>query len=169
MTTFITPAHPTHHHGADRIESVIHAAQSMGKNFSGVAGLFTTLLSGFVAAILVLSSHLLHNVAAGHWVVIWMSLWTIGFFALAFFSGAAQHIALETKTGLDAWSRAQAQTHADRRFWAAAQADNRIMMELQAAKVHQEPAEPTMTASLQDMHNAKIPAFMASAHTREYI
>ena len=45
--------HPTHHHGADRVESAIDAAKQVRRDFSRARGLATLLLSALTAAIMV--------------------------------------------------------------------------------------------------------------------
>lgn len=173
MTRFINPAHPIHHHGADRLEAVMQAAQDTGKSLSGVGGLSTALLSAVVAAVLVTVSQVMDNFAADHMIVMWMALWFVGFLTLAFFSGASRQLAANTKKSLDAWSLALAEASADKRLWAAAKDDHRVMADLQSATGRQ---EPNASASIDPYDNGtqgpapvKLTAFMASPHTRYYI
>jgi len=133
MTRFIDIDYPTHHHGADRVESAIDAAQKARRDFSGARGLATLLLSALTAAILVVAYQVMDSVAEGHLLAMWMALWIVAFAALALFAGGTRRLAARTRGGLDASSRSRAQTRADRRLWAMALEDNRLMTELQVA------------------------------------
>ena len=133
MTSFINIKYSAQHHGANRVESVIDAAQQVGHGFSGTRGLATLLLSAVAAAVMVVAYQVMDSVAEGHLLVMWMGLWAVAFAALALFAGAARRMAAGTKNSLDAWSRSLAEARADQRLWAMAKADARIMTDLQMA------------------------------------
>ena len=150
MARFINSNYPTHHQGADRIESVIDAAKEVRHDFSGARGLATLLLSALTAAILVVAYQVMDSVAEGHLLAMWMALWIVAFAALALFAGATRQLAARTKSGLDAWSRNRAQARADRRLWDMALRDSRLMSELQVAMTRgdeeSDTASPAMLA-----------------------
>lgn len=138
MTSFINVNHPTHHQGADRIESAIDAALQVRQGFSATRGLATLLLSAVVAAAMVVADQVMDSVAEGHLLMMWVALWAVAFTVLALFAGAARQIAAGIKNSLDAWSRNLAQARADQRLWAAARNDYRVMADLDAAMLREE-------------------------------
>ena len=150
MTRFIDISYPTHHQGADRVESAINAAKQVGRNCSGARGLATLLLSALTAAIMVVAFQVMDSLAEGHLLAMWTALWIVAFVALALFAGAARRLVARAKSSLDAWSRQRAQTRADLRLWAMARQDSRLMAELQTAMMrgaeHSETATPAELA-----------------------
>lgn len=133
MTRFIDINYPTRHHGADRVESVIDAADQVRRDFSGTRGLATLLLSAVTAAIMVVAYQIMDSVTEGHLLAMWMALWIVAFAALALFAGTTSQLAAQAKSRLDAWSRNRAQARADQRLWSMALQDSRLMAELQMA------------------------------------
>lgn len=146
MTSFINIKYSAQHHGADRVESVIDAAQQAGHGFSGTRGLATLLLSALAAAVMVVAYQVMDSVAEGHLLVMWIGLWAAAFAALALFAGAARRLAAGTKNSLDAWSRSLAEARADQRLWAMAKDDPRIMTDLQMAMSRSEVESEVMSA-----------------------
>jgi len=128
MTSFINIKYSAQHHGADRVEPAIDAAQQMRRGFSGTHGLATLLLSAVAAAVMVVAYQVMDSVAEDHLLLMWLAL----------FAGAARQIAVRTKNSLDAWSRSLAEAHADQRLWALAKADHRVMADLQTAMLREE-------------------------------
>ena len=148
MTRFIDTAFPTHHHGADRVESAIDAAQQVRRDFSGARGLATLLLSALTAAIMVVAYQVIDSVAEGHLLAMWIALWIVAFAALALFAGATSQLAAQSKSRLDAWSRNRAQARADQRLWSMALQDSRLMAELQMAMTRGEEEAETGSPAL---------------------
>ena len=138
MTSFVTTQHPLHHQGAERVESVMDAAQKVSRGVSGTRALSTLLLSAMAAAVIVVAYQVMDTQAEGHLLVLWMTMWLVAFAALAFVSGASRGLAQRLKSGLDAWSRSMAQSRADQRLWAMAQGDSRVMADLQSAVMREE-------------------------------
>jgi hypothetical protein len=153
MTSFINIKYSAQHHGADRVESAIDAAQQVRRDLAGTRGLATLLLSAALAAVMVVAYEVMDSVAEGHLLVLWMSLWAVAFAALALFTGSARKLAVQLGAGLDRWSRSLAEARADQRLWAMAKNDHRLMADLQAAisleevraEVAQESAEAPLT------------------------
>ncbi len=133
MTTFVNIKHSAQHHGADRIESAVTAAQPVRRGFSASSSVVALVFSAVTAAGLVVSYHVMDSVEEGHLLVMWMALWYAAFAALALFAGVARQAAQHLKGSLDNWSRNLAQKRADERLWAMAKADPRLMADLQAA------------------------------------
>ena len=138
MASFINIKYSAQHHGANRVEAVMDAAEQARHGLSGTRGMATLLLSAVAAAVMVVAYQVMDSVAEGHLLVMWIALWAVAFAALALFAGAARQIAARTKTGLDAWSRSLAEARADQRLWAMAKADPRIMTDLQMAMTRSE-------------------------------
>ncbi|MBP6717258.1 MAG: hypothetical protein KA173_00140 [Rhodoferax sp.] len=100
---------------------------------AGQRGLSAMLLAAMVSALIVVADQLIETWADGHLMLAWVALWVIAFAALALFAGSAQRLAQATLEALNGWAARSAQARADRRLWASAQADPRIMADLQAA------------------------------------
>ena len=145
MTRFINISYPTHHQGADRVESTIHAARQARRDFFGARALATLLLSALTAAVMVVTTQVMDSIAEGHLLAMWTALWIVAFVALALFAGATRRLAARARSGLDAWSGKRAQTRADLRLWAMAGQDSRLMAELQAAMMRGEEDSETAT------------------------
>ena len=130
MTTFIQPGFSTRHAGVDRVES---AAVAVRRGFDSTKGLSAMLLAAMVSALLVVADQLMDTWAEGHLMVAWVVLWAVGFTAVAVFAGAARKVATALVRALDAWSARVAQNRADRRLWATALSDPRVMADLTMA------------------------------------
>lgn len=101
--------------------------------FDSTKGLSSMLLAAMVSALVVVADRLIDTWADGHLLAAWVALWAVGFAALAVFSGAARKLAASAVVALDKWSQRVAQNRADERLWAIAQADPRVMADLQMA------------------------------------
>lgn len=142
MTAFVTTHQLTQHAGANRVESALAGASQIKRGISGTRGLATLLLSAIVAAVMVVANQVMDSVTEGHLLVMWMAMWISAFIALALFATPARNLAQRVKTGLDAWSAGVAQRRADERLMAAAQADPRVMQDLQAVMQRAEADQP---------------------------
>ncbi len=174
MTSFINIKYSAQHHGADRVESAMDAAQQMRHGFSGTRGLATLLLSALTAAIMVVAYQVMDSVAEGHLLVMWIALWAVAFAALALFAGTTRQLAARTKNSLDAWSRSLAQARADQRLWTMARQDDRLMADLQAAMMHEEVqaeiASSTVLARAAKSRSAvRLGSSVVRASQRNYI
>lgn len=107
--------------------------QTLSGQTVGQRGLSAMLLAAMVSALIVVADQLIETWADGHLMLAWVALWVIGFAALALFAGSAQMLAKATLGALNGWAARSAQARADRRLWASAQADPRIMADLQSA------------------------------------
>jgi len=105
----------------------------MRARFDSTKGLSAMLLAAMVSALVVVADRLIDTWADGHLLAAWVALWAVGFAALAVFSGAARKLAVSAVVALDKWSQRVAQNRADERLWAIAQADPRVMADLQMA------------------------------------
>lgn len=99
----------------------------------GHRGLSAMLLAAMASALIVVADQLIETWADGHLMLAWVVLWVIGFAALALFAGSAHTLAKASMGALNGWAARSAQARADRRLWASALADPRIMDDIQAA------------------------------------
>ncbi len=133
MTRFVAPSFPTVHPGVARLEAAAEGAQLLRRRLAGGPGLATLLLSAMAAAVLVAAYQVMDTVAEGHLLVIWTGGWLAAFAALALLAGASRRMAAGLRARLDAWSAGRARARAERRLWAIAQEDPRVMADLQVA------------------------------------
>lgn len=133
MTRFINPSFPTEHPGVVRAEAVIAAAGGFYRNFDSSRSLATVMLAAVVSALVVAADQLVDSWAEGHLLMAWMIVWAVGFAAIALFAGSARNLAGYVVKALDAWSLREARARADKRLWATALSDPRIMADLQVA------------------------------------
>ncbi|MCJ0765519.1 hypothetical protein [Variovorax terrae] len=138
MTSFVHTHYPLQHPGVARMESAVGTVRQMGQRFDSAKGLAAMLLAAIVSALLVVASRLVDTWTDGHLLAAWVLLWAVGFAALALFAGTARLIARRLVTSLDAWSHRVAQQRADKRLWAIARNDPRVMADLQAARLRSE-------------------------------
>lgn len=95
--------------------------------------LASLLLSAGVAALVVMADQLMEPWAESHVVAAWIALWAVAVVAIMALRGLTRHLAQQVMQGLDGWSAEVAQRRSDRRLWAMAQSDSRMMSDLQAA------------------------------------
>lgn len=133
MSRFIQPSYPARTLDAVHRGAVVTAATGQHRGFDSTKGLSAMLLTAMVSAMLVVADQLIDTWADGHLMVAWVSLWLVGFSALAIFAGAARKLAVAVVGSLDAWSQRVAQGRADARLWVIAESDPRVMAELNAA------------------------------------
>ncbi len=108
------------------------------RGFDCTKGLSAMLLAAMVSSLVVVADQLIDTWADGHLLVAWIALWLVGFSALAIFAGAARKLAVTAVGALDAWSVRVAKTRADKRLWAIAKTDARVMADLTAAMARNE-------------------------------
>lgn len=138
MVSFTQSRFPAQHAGVARHAAVAGATSATHRGFDSTKGLSAMLLTAMVSALVVVADQLIDTWADGHLMVAWIALWVVGFSALALFAGAARKLAVTVVSALDAWSVRVAKTRADKRLWAIAKTDPRVMAELTAAKTRNE-------------------------------
>lgn len=100
---------------------------------SSSRALASLLLAAGVATLVVVADQLMESWAERHVIAAWLALWAIAVAAIVVLRGATRALARQTMHGLDAWSAHVAQRRADRRLWAMAQEDPRLMSDLRSA------------------------------------
>ena len=133
MTSFVTPSFPTEHRGVKRMEAAAESAMNLGQRLSAARVLSAVLLVSMAAAVLVAAYEVMDTVAEGHLLVLWTGAWLAAFAALPLLASALRTLSAGLKLRLDAWSRRLAQASAERRLWAIAEQDPRVMADLQVA------------------------------------
>ena len=131
MTTFVHIDYPTTHPGVERALRVARKFQGVGARLSQERGLAALLQWSVVAAVLVGAFQALESLSEDHLMLAWLAMWLVALSALAFFARPLHHLHLGQR--LAAWNLRRKQAEADRRLWALAQVDPRIMAELQGA------------------------------------
>ena len=109
------------------------AVASVRVEHTSSRALASLLLAAGVSALVVGADQLMEPWADRHAVAAWVALWAIAVAAIVVLRGLTRAMARHTMLGLDAWSAQLAQRRADRRLWAMAQTDERLMGDLQAA------------------------------------
>lgn len=133
MTSFVHPQFPAQHAGVSRAESVVAAAQQLGKGFNSTRGLASMLLAAMVAALVVVADQLVETWADGQLFVAWIVMWAVGFAAMALLAGSARNLSATVMKKLDGFVQRRAQARADERMWAYARTDARVMADIRAA------------------------------------
>lgn len=133
MTRFVTPSFPTEHQGVNRMEAAAESAMKLSQRLSATRVTSAVLLVSMTAAVLVAAYKVMDTLAEGHLLVLWTGAWLAAFAALPLLAGALRTLSAGLKLRLDAWSRRLAQARAERRLWAIAEQDPRVMADLQAA------------------------------------
>src|SRR5574343_583345 len=95
--------------------------------------LASLLLAAGVSALVVLADQMLDSWAERHEIAAWLVLWGIAVLAIVLLRGVTRVLARKAMTALDQWSAGMAQRRADERLLSMAQADPRMMADLQAA------------------------------------
>ena len=136
MTSFVHLEYSNQHAGVTRVETAIASVTALTshvkRNFFGTYSLAVLLLSAIAAAVMVAAYQVMENMADGHLLVLWTSMWAVAFVALAAFASSARNAIVGVKNTLDQWSRNVALRRADERLWAMAKTDARLMADLQA-------------------------------------
>lgn len=95
--------------------------------------LASLLLAAGVSALVVLADQFMASWAESHEIAAWLVLWGIAVLAIVLLRGLTRLMARQAMGALDQWSARVARRRADERLWAIAQADPRMMADLQRA------------------------------------
>lgn len=112
--------------------------RSKRRVFDSARGLSALLLGAMVSAMVVVADQLIETWADGHLLVAWVALWLVSFTALALFAGSAHQLSNSVVDALGAMAKRRAGKRADEHLWAMAQADPRLMADLQGAMARRE-------------------------------
>ncbi len=140
MTSFVCPDYPSQHGGLTRMREGLSAVQSFTTSIRSGKGLAGVLVAGGVAAAIVIADQIVTAWADGHLLLAWIAMWAIVFTLLALFSDTIRTWPTRLSADIDARLLAYRQAAVQARNWAAAQADPRLMADLQVAMVRSEQA-----------------------------
>ena len=118
------------------------------------------LLAAAVAALAVVADQLIGTWADGHLMAAWVAMWAVVFAGTLLLAGTARRMSQRVMAGLDTWARRRAEARAEARYLALAQADARVMADLQAAR---DRAEIAAAAAAAETLDAQAPAYDADA------
>lgn len=91
------------------------------------------LVAAVLAAVLVVADQLIQTWVDGHLLLIWVTLWTVVFAALAWLAPVLRRSVATASERLSLWAQARAAQRADAVLWRSAQTDARMMGDLQSA------------------------------------
>lgn len=140
MTSFVSPEISPKHGGLTRMCDGLSTAQSFATRIRGAKGLAGVLVAGGVAAAIVVADQIVTAWADGHLLLAWIAMWVIVFTLLALFSDSIRTWPARLGSAIDARFLAYSQAADLARTWSAAQADHRLMAELQMAKMFADDA-----------------------------
>jgi hypothetical protein len=112
--------------------------RSKRRVFDSARSLSALLLGAMISAMVVVADQLIETWADGHLLVAWVALWLVSFTALALFAGSAHQLSNSVVDALGAMAKRRAGKRADEHLWAMAQADPRLMADLQGAMARRE-------------------------------
>lgn len=133
MTSFVQPEYPRVHAGAVRFANAMGRAQAALSRLRSPAGMASLLIAGGVAAVIVVAEQVVSAWADGHLLVAWIAMWVIVFGLLAIFSDAIRAWPAQWQAHLQVRRQAARTRADDEQTWEAAQADPRLMAELDHA------------------------------------
>lgn len=148
MNQIAQPDFSTSHGGVTRMANAfsdLGRLTAQARSTKGVAGV---LVAGGVSAVIVVAEQIVSAWADGHLLLAWIAMWVIVFALLAVFSDAVRGWPESLRQRFAQWRAAAARRAEDDRTWEAAQADPRLMAELQFALIRAEQ-EAAQTASAQ--------------------
>lgn len=108
-------------------------ARERGAESDASTPLAGMLLAAALAAVLVVADQVIETWANGHLLLLWVSLWTVVFAALALLAPPLRQLANSMAGGMSRWSQARAARRADDAMWHHARADARVMNDIQVA------------------------------------
>ncbi|MEG0923069.1 MAG: hypothetical protein RSD57_10665 [Comamonas sp.] len=129
--SFVHTDMATEHTGVQRVE---RAAENLKATFSGKGVGTSLVLAAIVAAVMVVTSHLIDSVAgSSHWAAGWAMLWVVAFAAIALLAAPARTIAGSLRDVRNAWSEGHLRAMEDEKTWEVALRDSRVMADLNRA------------------------------------
>jgi len=133
MRHFVNLKYAAQQHGVGYSASAVEHASQSAADSSSQRGLTMIVLSAMAALMATVAYELMDSITEGHLLLLWIGLWAVLLMVMTLLTGLAFRIAAALKRPLDSWSHSLAQGRADRRLWALAQQDERVMADLQMA------------------------------------
>lgn len=133
MTSFVHVDHPTEHPGVVRAERAAEALQRAATSVFSPRGAASMLLAAIVSALLVVANQVIDTWTEGHLMLAWISLWTIGFAAIALVAAPARSAVNRMRLQLRQWAVARRAAEQDEALWRVALTDARVMADISRA------------------------------------
>ncbi len=133
MSKFVQVDFSTQHAGVARIENALVYLKSRPWGRDGARLQAGILVMAVVAALLVVSNHLIDTITDGHLLAAWIGLWAVGFAALALLARPLSRASAGLRQAWIARKQARRAAAQDARYWDAAQQDERLMADIRAA------------------------------------
>lgn len=158
-TAFVHPDLSLEHRGADRLQQGASSVLRLARQFKGTKGLVALLLAGALSAFVVVADRVIGTWSEGNLLLAWAALWATVFLALALFAEATRGWTGKVAATWRAYRLASARRAEDRKVWAMAEADPRVMADIDAARLRFE----------RDGQSAGSATWPAARYTRQYI
>ena len=133
MTSFVHVDQPTEHPGVVRAERAAEALQCAATSVFSPRGAASMLLAAIVSALLVVANQVIDTWTEGHLMLAWISLWTIGFAAIALVAAPARSAVARVRLQLRQWAVARRAAELDEVLWRVALTDARVMADISRA------------------------------------
>ena len=133
MTSFVHVAQPTEHPGVARAERAADSIKQAASAVLSPRGPASLLLAAIVSALLVVANQVIDTWTEGHLMVAWITLWTIGFAALALAAGPVRSLVNQARVTIRYWAAARRALAQDEALWRVALTDARVMADLSRA------------------------------------
>lgn len=133
MTHIVSAEFPQSHGGWDRMSEGVSLVQPLLRQLRGSKGLQATLVTGGLAAVIVVANQIVNAWADGHLLLAWVAMWAVIFALLALFSDVIRAWPARLRAGIARRWQEYQRAQADARTWAAALSDPRLMAELDCA------------------------------------
>ena len=140
MTHIVSADFPQSHDGWDRMEQGLSRATQFWRRLHGAKGMPATLVTGGLAAVIVVANQVVDAWADGHLLLAWIALWAVIFALLAMFSDAIRAWPQRLRGGIARRLQAYQAAESDAHTWAAALSDPRLMADLDHARLRAEAA-----------------------------
>lgn len=140
MTHIVSADFPQSHDGWDRMEQGLSRATQFWRRLHGAKGMPATLVTGGLAAVIVVANQVVDAWADGHLLLAWIAMWAVIFTLLALFSDAIRRWPRRLRSSFARRLRAYQAAEADAQTWAAALSDPRLMADLHHARLRAEVA-----------------------------
>ena len=133
MTSFVHVAQPTEHPGVARAEHAAESIKQVAASMLSARGAASLLLAAIVSALLVIANQVIDTWTEGHLMLAWISMWTIGFAALALAAGPVRAGVRRSRLQLRKWGAARRAAAQDEALWQVALTDARVMSDISRA------------------------------------
>ncbi len=129
MTSFVHVTYPTEHPGVVRAQRAATTLQFAWRR----ARQGSLLLAAVVSALLVVVDQVIDTWSDGHLLAAWILLWAVAFGSLALLAAPVRELAQRGSAAFTRWNTARIRAAEDRRLWALAETDARVMADIQCA------------------------------------